>query len=65
MDGWEPIFYKIWGGMEEKCLRWEKIGKTGRRRCVSKRSGEPPIMMTDFGGVSICGRRGGNSFINT
>ena len=59
--GWDPVFSKEWSGIEYQCL--EMLQKSGR--CVSSIGPIPLIQMTQLEGVTICGRRGGEPFLNT
>ena len=60
-EGWEAVFSREWDGIDYKCLKRNK--KKGKRReCLESIAKQPSITMTDLGGVTICGKRGGRPF---
>ena len=53
--------------MEFECLSRKRVRKPGRKggyryECLLSVDSEAPIDMTDLGGVTVCGKRGGKSF---
>ena len=60
--GWDPVFYKEWGGLEYDCLR--TTGGKNNKRCVESIS-SPPYILAELEGDTICGRRGGRQFVDT
>ena len=47
--------------MEQLCLETKSMGKSSS--CISRVNPHEPITMTDLNGVTICGKRGGSSFL--
>ena len=58
--GWDPVFVKEWGGLDELCLNYTRKGKN--KSCSKKIERERSIEMTNLGGATICGKRGGKPF---
>ena len=61
-EGWEPVFFKQWAGLEEKCIEWTQHRR--HRTCANKIEARDPIKMADLEGVKICGKRGGKPFVD-
>ena len=71
--GWDPVFSKLWSGIEGSCIEEKCTGKCSGRgpcsgvtcNCLRYIGFSPPLQMTELEGVSICGRRGGLPFVDT
>ena len=64
-DGWEPVFTRIWGGMKPYCKKRisKSYGKGGGETARCEWIDEAgPIAMVNLDSVTICGKRGGESF---
>lgn len=61
-EGWDPVFFKQWAGLEEKCIEWTHHRR--HRTCANKIEAQEPIKMADLDGVKICGKRGGKPFVD-
>lgn len=73
----EPMIYDIWMGLIENCFCQdgsELEGTRGEGNCKAKAANSPycrsrpsinPVLRNNIDGWKICGKRGGEDFLNT